>query len=91
MYTVCVAVDTLPYPVSPGDYNAVANQMLVFNVGDERVTHTITINQDDECEDDPYENFFFNLALEIGMQPITVIQPHTQVIISDDTEPECSK
>ena len=77
--------------MSPGDYDAVVDQLLKFNLGDERVTHTITINQDDECEDDPYEDFFSNLALENGLQPITVIQPHAQIIISDDMESECSK
>ena len=77
--------------MSPGDYDAVVDQLLEFNLGDERVTHTITINQDDECEDDPYEDFFSNLALENGLQPITVIQPRAQIIISDDMESECSK
>ena len=77
--------------MSPGDYSAVVNQLLRFNVGDARVTHTIIINQDDECEDNPYEDFFFNVALESGLQPISVIQPRNHVIISEDMEPECSK
>ena len=77
--------------MSPADYNAVFNQLLQFNVGDERVTHTITINQDDECEDDPNEDFFASLTLQSGLQPITVIQPQAQIIISDDMESECSK
>ena len=77
--------------MSPGDYGAVVNEPLVFNMGDVRVTHTIVINQDDECEDDPYEDFFSNLALVSGVQPITVIRPRAQVIINDSLEPECSK
>ena len=81
----------IPRPVSPGDYTAVVNQLLVFNLGDERVTHTITINQDNECEDDSSEDFFSNLAHVSGVQPITVIRPHSQVIIDDTLEPECSK
>ena len=77
--------------MSPGDYNAVVNQLLQFNAGDERVTHTITINPDEECENDPYEDFFSNLALVSGVQPINLIRPRAQVIINDDLEPECSK
>ena len=78
-------------PVAPGDYGAVINGMLTFNMGDVRVTHTIAINQDDDCEDDPYEDFFSSLALVSGVQPITVIRPRAQVIINDSLEPECSK
>ena len=77
--------------MSSDDYNAVVNQLLVFNLGDERVTHTITINQDTVCEVDPHEAFFSSLALEIGVQPIAVIQPLSQVIIDDTLERECSK
>ena len=64
---------------------------LQFNQGDERVTHIITINQDDICENDPYEDFFSKLTLESGVQPITVIQPRAQVIIFDNMEVECSE
>ena len=77
--------------VSSDDYNAVVNQLLVFNLGDERVTHTITINQDNECEDDSSEDFFSNLALVSGVQPIAVTRSRAQVIIDDTLEPECSK
>ena len=88
---ICVHTCTFCYPVSPGDYNTVINQLLVFNVGDERVTHTITINQGHGCEDDPYEDFISSLALESGKQPITVIRPLARVIITghDTAEPEC--
>ena len=82
---------SLPYPVAPGDYITVINQSLVFNMGDERVTHNIIINQDDDCEDDPNEFFFTNLVFVSGDQRITVIQPRAQVIIYDDFEPECGK
>ena len=82
---------TIPHPVSPDDYGGVANGILTFNQGDERVTHTIIINQDDICENDPYEDFFSNLTLNSGIQPITVIRPRAKVIINDTLEPECSK
>ena len=68
-----------------------ANGILTFNLGDERVTHTIIIKQDDLCENDPYEDFFSNLALDSGVQPITVIRPRAQIIIDDTLEAECSK
>ena len=82
---------SLPCPVSPGDYEAVVNQMLQFNVGDVRVTHTITINQDIECENTPNEFFFSDLALVSGVEPINLIRPRAQIIIDDNLEPECSK
>ena len=77
--------------MSPGDYNAVANQLLVFNLGDVRVTHTITINQDVDCEENMIEVFFSNLTLEGSMPTISVIHPHALVTIDDTLEPECSK
>ena len=82
---------SLPYPVSPDDYIAVVNEMLQFNVGDVRVTHTITINQDAECENTPNEFFFSNLFLVSGVQPINLIRRRAQIIIDDNLEPECSK
>ena len=82
---------SLPYPVSPDDHTAVVNQMLQFNVGDVRVTHTITINQDNECENAPNEFFFSNLTFVSGVQPINLIRPRAQIIIDDNLEPECSK
>ena len=80
-----------PYPVSPDDYVGLMGEPLQFSLGDESVTHTITIIDDDECEDDPNEDFFSNLALDSGIQPITVIQPRAHIFIIDDMEPECSK
>ena len=48
----------------------------MFNLGDERVVHTIIINHNIIlCENGPYEDFFSNLALDSGIQPITVIRP----------------
>ena len=79
------------HPVSPGDYIGVVNELLQFNVGDVRVRHNITINQDAVCENDPNEFFFSNLALVSGAQPINLIRPRAEVIINDDLEPECRK
>ena len=77
-------------PASPADYVA-ATGRLQFNQGDRRVCNTITINQDEICENNPNDDFFSNLALASGMQPITVIRERAQVIIDDNMEPECSK
>ena len=82
---------SLSYPESSSDYIAVIDELLVFTMGAERVTHTITILQDDDCENNPNEFFFTNLAFVSGVQPINVIRPRAQVIINDDLEPECSK
>ena len=49
-------------------------------------THTITINQDDICENSPNENFF--VAINSDLPIINVIRQRTEVIIDDS---ECSK
>ena len=77
--------------VAPGDYGAVTNQIITFAEGQMRATHTIIINQDDDCENDPNENFFSNISLNSGQQPISVIRPRAEVIIDDSAEPECRK
>ena len=69
----------------------VSTQPLQFNQGDVRSCHTITINQDNICENMPNENFFSNLTFDSGIQPISLIRERAQVIIDDDNEPECSK
>ena len=83
-------VDLSSRPVSPADFLAASGQ-LQFNQGDMRVCHTITINQDEICENNPNEDFFSNLALASGMQPITVIRERARIIIYDSMELECSK
>ena len=66
----------------------VVGEQLVFNTGDERQCHTITIVDDDDCEQ-PAENFFSDLRLYSGQQFITIYPARAQVIIDDDNEPEC--
>ena len=80
---------SLPYPESYQDYIAVIEELLQFDVGEQRVEHSITIIQDAFCE--PNEGFFSNLALVSGVQPINLIRSRAEVIIDDDVEPECSK
>ena len=83
----CISVAGAP----DNDYNAVSNEVVQFNVGDTSRTHTIMINNDTICEDEPNEMFFSNIALGIGRQPIFVIQPQANVTIDDSAEPECCK
>ena len=76
---------------SPVDYVGGSGQIIQFNTGDINHTHTITITQDQFCEDDPNEYFFSNIVLVSGVQPIQVIQPQTNVTIDDSLEPECGE
>ena len=71
------------YPASPEDYGAVSGQLLQFNQGDTSRCHTILINQDEICENNPNEDFFSSLAPVNDIQPITVVRQHAQVIIND--------
>ena len=68
-----------------------AGEIVQFYTGDVTKTHTIIINDDDECEKDPNENFFSNIALDSGVPDITVIIPRAMVTIDDIAEPECGK
>ena len=62
----------------------------MFPRGTVRVCHTVTINQDNECEILPENEFFFSdLSLESGVGEITLQPPIAQVIIDDAAEPEC--
>ena len=62
-----------------------------FNTGDVTKTHTIIINDDEECEKDPSENFLSNIALENSIPGIAVTVPRAMVTIDDTAEPECGK
>ena len=73
------------------DYGAVSGEIVQFNVGDTSRTHTIIINDDMMCENDPSDFFFSNIALDSGVQPIFVIHPQAIVTVNDDEEPECRK
>ena len=72
------------------DYDAVNGEIVQFAVGDTFQTHTLIINDDDECENDPNE-FFSNISLDTGVEPIFVVQPQATVTIDDAAEPECRK
>ena len=70
--------------VAPGDYGAVINETIEFQTGDSSAEHTITINDDDICEN---ETFFSSIvAVATG---VVVDQSLAQVIIDDSDD--CSK
>ena len=71
------------------DYVAVIRMPLNFPRGTERVCHTITILQDNDCELLPENYFFSDLALESGTLDILIDPPTAQVVIDDRAEPEC--
>ena len=73
------------------DYVPVSGQIIQFNRGDVTQTHTITINDDDVCENAPNENFFSNIALASGIPDIDVTVPRATITIDDTNEVECSK
>ena len=60
-------------------------------MGDVTQTHTISISDDDECENDPNENFFSNITLDSGIPDIAVTVPQATVTIDDSGEEECSE
>ena len=74
--------------VAPSDF-VFLNAQLSFDVGDTRVCHMITIVDDDTCEN-PSEAFFLSLTVATG-ENIAIVLPLTQVIISDEMEPECGQ
>ena len=62
-----------------------------FNTGDFTRNHTITINDDRKCENDPNEHFFSNLARYEAIGDINVTVPLATVTINNTAEPECGK
>ena len=75
--------------VADGDYEAVVDEQFVFRHGDTHMCHNVTISNDDVCESDTNENFFSDLLLISGAQPINITRPTAEVIIVDVDEPEC--
>ena len=80
---------TLPRSVSPGDYDEIVGFELVFNIGDDRVCHNVSINDDNECEQ-PAESFLSQLSYVSGELPIIIDPEDARVFIDDTAEPECA-
>ena len=68
---------------------SVRNQSVHFNTGDSIIFHTIHLNQDRICEDEPNEYFLSTLSLASGVHPINISRPTAQVVIDDSTETCC--
>ena len=73
------------------DYVPVSGQIIQFSAGDAIQMHTIIINNDNECESYPNENFFSDITLDSGIPEVSVTVPRATVIINDTAEPECGK
>ena len=69
----------------------ITSEIIQFNTGDVIHTHRIIINDDSECEDDPNENLFSNIALESGIPDISVTVPRTTITIDDSLQRDCSE
>ena len=64
---------------------------IVFMRGEVIQTHTILIEDDDECEIDPNEQFLSVMALISGIPGINVTVPRALITIDDRDEFECGK
>ena len=62
------------------------DQIITFEAGDVTQTHRIIINNDVECEKEPNEDFFSNIALNSGIPGIFVTVPRVTVTIDDTAE-----
>ena len=74
--------------MAPSDYVAL-NVFLSFNVGDTQLCHAVNIVDDNTCEE-PSESFFLSLTVGTG-ENISIQLPLTEVVISDEDEPECGE
>ena len=77
--------------VVDNDYVPVSGQVMQFSAGDVTKFHNILINDDIDCEKDPNENLFSNIAVHSGIPDISVTVPRAHVTIDDTAEPECGK
>ena len=59
--------------------------------GDTTQTHTILIEDDDECENYPTEWFLSSLAVVSGVSDISVSMTQANITIDDNEEFECGK
>ena len=67
-----------------------AGLIIEFNTGDVTQTYTITINDDEECEDEPNEYFTSNITLDTGIN-VAISPTQALITINDTAEPECGK
>ena len=66
------------------------DQIIWFNTRDITQTHRIIINDDNiECEDNPNENIFSNIALDSDIPGISVTMSQAVITIDDSIEGDC--
>ena len=76
---------------SDGDYDAVSDQIIQFNVGDRIQTHTIVINDDSLCENET-ETLFSTISVgDSTEQFVHITQPQAAIVIDDSEEAECGR
>ena len=68
-----------------------SGQVIQFSAGEVTKFHIIHINDDIECEKDPNENLFSNIAVHNGIPDISITVPRAHVTTDDTAEPECGK
>ena len=75
--------------VAGNDYVPVSGQLIQFSAGDVTKFHIILINDDIECEKDPNENLFSNIAVHSGIPDTSITVPRAHATIDDTAEHEC--
>ena len=65
------------------------SERTIFMRGDVIQTHAILIEDDDECEMGPNEQFLSNIAVASGILDIRVAVPQANITIDDNDEFEC--
>ena len=73
------------------DYISVSAEDLVFDKGDTRVCHTVSIIDDGSCEIESVEDFFTLLQYISGIEPISINPSEAHVTINDSEEQECGE
>ena len=68
-----------------------SGQVIQFSAGDITKFHIILLNDDIECEKNPNEISFSNIAVHSGIPDISVTVPRAHVTTDDFAEPECGK
>ena len=68
-----------------------SKQIIQFEAGDILQSHTITINDDNDCEIGQKKTFSSYISLESGIGNISVTVPQAIVTIDDTDDLECGK
>ena len=74
-----------------GAGSAIATHTHAAEKGVSTGTEETPLNLPLECEDNPNENLFSNIALESGIPDISVTVPRTTITINDSLQRDCSE